>query len=343
MFRDDRHQLIDQYPCIVLCGPTATGKTNLALRLAKLMNGAIVSADSRQLYTYMDIGTGKDIPSGFSSYQQKDSTSDTSFTLYSNGQITLWGYDIAKPDAIFGVYAYGTYMRYVVDSLRRQQILPIIVGGSGQYLESIFHIPPTSGVPINSSLRKKLQHCTAQELLAMLSTLNNQKAQSLNVSDSHNPRRLIRAIEIETYSQKTNAHPPKDLTQSRPFVLDSPKQLWIGLYSSNRVLYYKEIDNRVEMRIQNGFDAEVESLLRMVYKDPVLTNTIGYHEWILYKEGHITKEEATAKWKFAEHAYARRQMTWFRKYPWIHWYDIESPQSVSDIIEDVGKWKNQFK
>src|SRR3989338_7231362 len=156
----------------VVWGPTATGKTELALNLAKKFSGVLGSADSRQGYRQMDIGTGKD--------------------KHKTGNIL--GYDLVSPRDEFSVAAYVKFARRAVRQIWRQKKLPILVGGTGFYIKGVVDGIGTSSVPRNLNLRKSLEKKSAEELFEILSAEDPIKAASMNQSDSKNPRRLIRAI-----------------------------------------------------------------------------------------------------------------------------------------------------
>lgn len=289
-----------------IVGPTATGKTSLAVALGKQYNGELVSADSRQVYRYMDIGTGKD----------RESLQG----------IPLWMYDVVTPDEPFNVALFFKKARECIEDVLKRKKLPILVGGSGLYISSILH-PLTVTVTPNALLREELSTYTKQELQQKLKHVGKKYWDALNPSDRENPRRLIRKIEI---ALGTNSKPSKK------------KELYdvlqIGLTGSMGVLY-KHIDDRVDKRVTQGMVEEIRMLLQKGYTwDMPSMSGLGYRQWKPYIDGIKTKEEVIQKWKYDEHAYARRQMTWFRKDKTIHWFDIETEEVLKKIESLVRSW-----
>jgi tRNA dimethylallyltransferase len=304
---------------IVVCGPTATGKTDYALRLAQEKNGELVSADSRQLYKYLSIGTGKDIPqnSKLETRNSKLKIESKKYTVgyYKVNNIPLWLYDVISPDQQCSAFDYAQLARMVIKDIWQREKLPVLVGGTGLYVKAVVD-GFTTNISPDWNLRKKLEHHTITELQHHLSFLNAERLITMNQSDINNPRRLIRAIEIEKgkklHTKKSGQKHNETITNMVSF---------IGLKCPNIELY-RRIDKRVDNRIQQGVLSEIESVLKRGYSwnDPGLT-TIGYKQVRAYFEKKETLEEVAQKWKFAEHAYARRQMTWFKKDKRIQWVE----------------------
>src|SRR3989344_2658803 len=187
---------------LVICGPTATGKTSLALHLSEVFNGEIISADSRQVYRGMDIGTGKDLPV-ISNYQFPiTNLKKQNIGCYKIKGINVWGYDLVKPNEDFSVGQYIAIAENIIENIHDRKKLPIIVGGTGLYIKGIVDGIPTADIPKNMELRKSLENKDTSELYDNLVSLDPAKALSLNKSDSKNPRRLIRAIEVVKYLEK---------------------------------------------------------------------------------------------------------------------------------------------
>ncbi|KKR71513.1 MAG: tRNA delta(2)-isopentenylpyrophosphate transferase, tRNA dimethylallyltransferase [Microgenomates group bacterium GW2011_GWC1_41_8] len=303
---------------LVVCGPTATGKTEYALKLAKEKNGELVSADSRQIYKYLDIGTGKDLPQN-TKYQILNTELGIADKNYSVGyylvnNVPLWLYDVITPDQRFSAAEYARLARIVINDIWSRGKLPIVVGGTGFYIKALVGGIDTEGIPPNQNLRKKLEDCSTSQLQKTLHSLNPQKLQSMNHSDKNNPRRLVRAIEIEEYKklqpQTTGLNNSRQITNNVNF---------IGLNIQREELF-KRIDERVEKRVEQGIIDEIKNVLKMGYGwDSPGLYTIGYKEWQPYFEGKETKEAVVQKWKFNEHSYARRQLTWFKKDKRIKW------------------------
>jgi len=298
----------------VITGQTATGKTKLALEYSKKYNGELINCDSRQIYKYLDIITGKDLPSRVSSRAKR-----------SGVEGSVWLYDIVKPDQYFSSFDYVKATQNIIKDIKKRRKTPIIVGGSYFYLKHLLYGFDIK-VPPNFRLRKKLDNKTVEELQNILKKLNVQSFNQMNNSDKNNPRRLIRRIEIQTYLNKEAKIPFLRLSPGAPIngVRRSKKTvssfLIIGLKHKNKNNLINTIKTRVEKRLKQGAIEEVESLLKKGYKktDPGL-KTIGYKQIIDYLEGKITKEEAIEKWITAEVQYAKRQYTFMKKDPYIKW------------------------
>ncbi|MFZ5365979.1 MAG: tRNA (adenosine(37)-N6)-dimethylallyltransferase MiaA [Patescibacteria group bacterium] len=318
---------------LVVCGPTATGKTSLGIRLAKQFNGEIVSADSRQVYVGMDIGTGKDLPAN----AKLKIKNGQILKPYRFDEIPVWMLDVVTPAQEFSVADYVNLAWKVISDIWKRKKLPIVVGGTGFYIKGVVNGIETLGVPPDWELRKKLKYEDIKILSEKLKKLDVERWNRMNESDRRNPRRLIRAIEIA--QSRGLYHCTRTIVQKR-------EVLFVGLTTSYRVLYQR-IDKRVEERIKMGVEDEIKKLLGMGYSfdNSVLGTTIGYKEWKDYIE-HKTlnpeeeKEKIIQRWKYNEHNYARRQMTWFRRDSRIHWYDITKRDYKEEIELLVKQWYN---
>lgn len=210
---------------LVITGPTATGKTALGLELAEKYNGEIVSADSRQVYKYMDIGTGKDT---------------THFQ---------WGLDLVLPNQQFSASDFATYAKKVLEDIWSRGKLPILVGGTGLYIKEVLHPSETLHIPPNQELRS--MNYDLKNLQKQLQKVNLEKWEKMNNSDRNNPRRLIRAIEVAGVRDSGQARMTADC-------------LIIGLTASKEILDAR-IEKRVDDRISAGMDKEKEKLAALGY------------------------------------------------------------------------------
>ena len=281
---------------IVVTGQTATGKTALALKLAKKYNGELVNFDSRQVYKYLDIITGKDLPAS---------------------KIHL--YDIVEPDRYFSSHDFALRARPVVDDIIKRGKTPILVGGTYLYLKHLLY-GFDIGAPPNFALRDKLNSKTVEELQNELKKLDLQTFEKMNYGDQNNPRRLVRKIEIVHSS--SGAERSREEKSSRPARTIKPK-IFIGLRFEMAVDLRHAIKTRVEKRLKQGAIEEVKSILKKGYKetDPGL-KTIGYQELIMYLKGKISKEKAIEYWINHEVQYAHRQYTFMKKDNNITWREI---------------------
>lgn len=312
---------------LVICGPTATGKTQLGIDLAKKFSaqggGEIISADSRQVYKGMDIGTGKDLPA--------------------LDGVPVWMLNIVKPDQEFSVAHYIESARRVIEDVWKRNKLPIIVGGTGFYIKGLVDGIETLGIEPDWELREQLSNLSREQLSSKLRDLDLAKWQNMNESDRQNPRRLVRAIEV-ALQQTTINSPRGEAGNQQTTKRTKTDTIFIGLAAPLRILYQK-INERVEKRVKMGMEKEIKNLLDMGYsfENSVLGATIAYQEWQPYLEGKADKEEVIRKWKFAEHAYARRQLTWFKKDKRVNWFDITTQAWNNEVEKLVSVWLTKKK
>lgn len=277
---------------LIICGPTATGKTRLAANLAKKFSGELISADSRQVYKGMDIVTGKDKPKG----------------------VTIHGLDLIGPDREFSVAHFVTHTRALINQITKRKKLPIVVGGTGLYINSLVNPPPTLSVKPDWKLRKKLENKSTTELQDQLKKLNLQRWRQMNHSDRLNPRRLIRAIEVEKFQQNLQGQSLK--VPSRTVLNGKYNCLWIGLTAPKKTLDQR-IADRVKARVKAGAIQEWQQLKSKYRQDLASMSGIGYRELPDIKA-----------WTRAEQQYARRQLTWFKKNKAIHW----NPDNLAKLV-----------
>lgn len=320
---------------LIICGPTATGKTALALFLAKKFHGDILSADSRQVYKGMDIVTGKDLPIdakrktlAFAKASASRQNGKISYWEARSG-VRIWLVDLVEPAESFSVSQWVRAAQKVIRNLWKGKKLPIVVGATGFYIKALLDGIETIDVPPNEKLRKKLRNRKTEELLEMLRKVDYQRVTSLNESDRKNPRRLIRAIEVAFWQKRHKLPNRKKLKADI---------LMVGLTAPRDILY-KRIDERVEERLKQGALDEVGKLLarRISWDNESMTGT-GYRQLKPYFNGRITLNEAIERWKIAEHQDIKKQMTWFKKDKGIRWFDITKSNWRTDVEKLVGNW-----
>lgn len=300
-------------PLITILGPTATGKTKLAALLADRINAEIISADSRQVYCRMDIGTGKDLAD------------------YCIGEKTIPYYliDIVAPGTEYNVFQYQQAAVKIIRDIQLRNKNRILCGGSGMYIEALLKGYKLFPVPQNEALRKELETKSDDELEACLAGFRKLH----NKTDTENRSRLLRALEIEFYYQE---HP--DLQEiSHPIT-----SIIFGL-RGNRDLIRKRITERLEERLSNGMIGEVEQLIADG-TDPkqLIRYGLEYKFITLYILGEIDYETMFSRLNISIHQFSKRQMTWFRKMEregfHIHWLDINLPdQDKLSLIEQTVK------
>lgn len=273
---------------ITILGPTACGKTALAVALAARMDGEIISGDSRQVYRGMDIGTGKDLA---------DYTTD-------GRQIPYHLIDIADAGTKYNLFRYQQDFHEAYHDIERRGKLPILCGGTGLYIEAVLRGYAISPVPQNDTLRQELEGKSLAELTRMLEELKTRNQSVMhNTTDVDSAQRAIRAIEIETY----NAEHPVEQRRMPP--VDS---LVIGV-DIDRDERRRKISLRLRQRLENGLVEEVQGLLdHGVKPDDLLYYGLEYKYVTEYVLGRLSYEEMFRQLEIAIHQFAKRQMTWFR-------------------------------
>lgn len=319
---------------LIISGPTATGKTNLALQLAKEFDGELLSTDSRQVYEGMDIGTGKDIPSQFEGFRFKVSGFSREIIAYSNGKTKIWGYDLVKPHQPFSLGDFIKTGQTIIQDIFNRDKLPIIVGGTGLYIKGLINPPKTTGIPPNKSLRTKLEKLNLEDLKSKLIKEAPKKYDSMNRSDRHNSRRLIRAIEVASYQDLGSVR-----TANLKILIKNT--LWIGLKLDKKTIS-ERIKARVEKRIKEGMIEEARRLKLHSLNDSLpAKTTIGYSQIQSYLDGDLTLDEAKEQWVLAEKQYVKRQMTWFNKQKQISWFDADNNSHRQQIVDVVRQWYSE--
>lgn len=298
---------------LVIYGPTATGKTALALKIAKKYKGEIISADSRQVYKGLDIGTGKISP-------EMEFTKHNKYWLVEG--IKVRGFDLVDPSKRFSAADFIELAKSSVAEIIKSKKLPIIVGGTGFYIKTFLDGLETQGIKPNWKLRKRLEKLTSKELFQMLKKNNPKQAKKMNISDKQNPRRLIRAIEVSLS--------PYQSEEAKP--ISTNLYMMVGLTAPNDFLY-KKANSWLSARLKLGILEEVESLIRSEVNPLWLENLGLEYRWLTrFVLGRIEKSEALEGLRRDIHSFIRRQKTYFRQFPTIELYDI-SKKGISELLE----------
>jgi len=310
---------------LVIVGPTGTGKTNLALDLAKKFNGELISADSRQIYKGMDIGTGK-LPGNIES-RMKNSDLEKHDKYWLVKGIPVHLYDVITPDERFSVAEYQQLAYKVIDEIHYKHKLPILVGGTGLYIQSVTEGLKIPNVPPNKRLRKNFEVKPLSSLISELEAVDPRTAEKI---DKQNPRRVIRALEVFYQTGESMSK------LKSKFKIDFDL-LKIGL-TSKRECLYKNADSRVDDWFSGDFVKEVNNLIKSGYKESIGLSTLGYRQVAMYLESKISLEEAKQRTIFEHHGYIRRQSTWFKKTRNIHWFDIQEKNFKFEINKLITPW-----
>ncbi len=288
------------YDLIAILGPTASGKTAFAAALAKELNAEIISADSRQLYRGMDLGTGKDL---------------ADYTV--EGQsIPYHLIDIAEPGYKYNVFEYQRDFLAAYNLICGKGCLPILCGGTGMYLEAVLRGYKLLPVPENPQLRARLAGYSLEQLTELLKSYKTLH----NTTDVDTPKRAVRAIEIAEYYARQGM-------EERPF--PHLRSLVVGLQTS-RDCRRQKITRRLRQRLQEGMVEEVRGLLeRGLSPDDLIYYGLEYKYVTLYLTGALGYDEMFSRLETAIHRFAKRQMTWFRGMERrgisIHWIDADLP------------------
>ncbi len=313
---------------IIITGQTATGKTKLALEYAKKYNGELINCDSRQVYKYLDIITGKDLGQHLKpTFKIQKKINEFTIGFYpliidsstsSSLSTKLWLCDIVDPKQPFSSFDWKQCVQIVMAYLKKQAKTPIIVGGTYLYIKHLLYGIGTENIPPDWQLRKKLAKKPVDQLQEILKKLSEKLFNQLNQSDKNNPHRLIRKIEIASHLNLANLSNSTNLNN-----FDQRQWQIIGLKFANKSSLSQAIKKRVKERLKNGAIEEAESLLKKGYteNDPGL-KTIGYQQIIAYLKKQLTKEEAINQWITKEIQYARRQYTFMKKDTNIIWKEI---------------------
>lgn len=305
---------------ICILGPTASGKTAIATKLAARVGGEIISADSRQVYKRMDIGTGKDLDD----YTQSDGKT-----------IPYHLIDIVEPGTKYNLFQYMNDFHVAYNDIVKRGRTPILCGGTGLYIEAVLKGYQLADVPQNTELRNKLKDKTLAELTEMLKTLKEQNGSNMhNTTDVDTAQRAIRAIEIETYMKDC-----KQLTQELNHEPLSKNTLVVGV-NIDRELRRKKITARLDQRLKAGMVDEVRSLLAEGIKpEDLIYYGLEYKYLTLYATGQMEYDDMVKKLEISIHQFAKRQMTWFRGMERrgikINW--VERPENDEELEKTVEK------
>lgn len=298
-------------PLIILTGPTAVGKTDLSIKLSKSLNAEIISADSMQIYKYMDIGSAK-------------------VTKEEMDGVIHYMIDEVTPDVPFSVSEFQMQSEKYIEEINKKGKNVLITGGTGLYLNSLIYNMDFAKSNANNEIREKLeQELKENGIDYMHEKLRGLDEEAANRIHKNNTKRVIRAIEVCMSGQKMNDF-SKDLRYNEKY-----KPIIIVLNRDREVLYQR-INKRVDIMLENGLLDEVKELLKMGYtKDMISMQGIGYKEMIKYLDGEYTYDEAIEIIKRDSRRYAKRQLTWFKRYQDAKWFDLDKYQDIEILKEDI--------
>jgi tRNA dimethylallyltransferase len=330
------------YPLVVLVGPTASGKSELAVRLAKRFNGEIISADSRQIYKGMDLGTGK-VPGKWNT------------PLIHGRELVVYRYkgvnhhliDFVNPKRQYSVALFQREAKKIIADILKRGKLPIICGGTGHWIDAVVYNQTIPNVKPNPKLRKELQSQTTEELFARIVHLDPARAKTI---DRHNKHRLIRALEIILTTGKPvpplsviptaaegsfNTNLSDSSARMHSLGMTHYDVLWVGIKTDQKILYQK-IDKRLKQRLKAGMVKEVSQLHAAGLSWKKLESFgLEYKFIALYLQKKLSLDEMTKQLFFAIKHYSKRQLTWWKRNKEIKW--INSPSPASKLLEKFLK------
>lgn len=304
---------------IVIAGPTGVGKTDLSICVADKINGEIISADSRQIYRYMDIGTAK----VEKEYRDK---------------IKHHMIDIVDPNEEFSVSDFKKITMEIIDDINKKGKIPLLVGGTGLYINSIVYEIDFTNVASNKTIREHYESILLEKgkqfLYELLMEKDYDTATKLNINDT---KRIIRALEVYDVTKIPMSKQNKDFRKP-----SSKYNLIMYLLYMDRSKLYDRINARVDKMIEDGLINEVETLLKLGYEKSLNSmQGIGYKEIVDYLENKISLDEAVELIKKRSRNYAKRQLTWFKRDERYRWINVDEFSDVEDlcvwICSDIKK------
>ena len=301
---------------IIIVGPTASGKTNLSIELAKRMDGEIISADSMQIYKYMDIGTAKP-------------------TKEEMQGIKHYLIDEVLPSEDFNVVRFKELAEKYIEKILEMGKQPIVAGGTGLYISSLINninfSESESDWELRETLKKEAEELGPEYLHKKLQEVDPTSAMNIH---PNNIKRVIRALEVYYQTQKPISY-HNEISRTIP-----PKYefILIGLTMDRQVLY-ERINKRVDIMIQNGLVDEVNKLVNLGYADSIISmQGIGYKEILEFLRNNITLEQAIENIKQGTRRYAKRQITWFKRITGIRWFNIDNSGNNTNVFNEIFEY-----
>lgn len=303
-----------KHPLIILSGPTAVGKTALSIELAKRINGAIISADSMQVYKYMDIGSAKIMPEEMEGVKH-------------------YLIDELNPEEEFNIVVFQQKAKAALKEIYANGQIPILAGGTGFYIQALLYDIDFENQDCNEALRAELEQIAKEQgnevLHARLTEIDPVSAEKIH---ANNVKRVIRALEFYQLTGKPISEHNEAEQQK-----ESPYNFAYFVLTDERANLYKRIDMRVDIMLKNGLVEEVKRLKNMGYhRDMVSMQGLGYKEILDYLDGRYTLDEAVYILKRETRHFAKRQLTWFRRERDVIWIDKQKyDYNEAAILEDM--------
>ncbi|MCZ6775799.1 MAG: tRNA (adenosine(37)-N6)-dimethylallyltransferase MiaA [Ignavibacteria bacterium] len=312
------HDTFPSRNVLVLVGPTASGKTTLSIELTIILDGEIISADSRQVYKYLDIGTAKP-------------------TREQMSQVKHHFVDELLPDQEFNAGQFGIRGRNVIENMFERKKLPIVTGGSGLYIHSLidgFFEGPAANAEFREIMERQLQAGRVRQLIDELCRVDPVSAAK---ADPTKPRRIIRALEVYHMTGRPISEHQRE---RKPAINFTP--VMFGLKWDREALYQR-IEARCDEMIAQGLLDEIEGLERRGYTSSLnALNTVGYAEGFAYRRGEISYKEMIQLFKRNSRRFAKRQLTWFKRDARILWINMNESRNLQDVLKEISERFQRF-
>ena len=298
---------------IVICGPTASGKTALSIELAKKINGEIISADSMQIYKDMDIGTAKP-------------------TVEEMQNIKHYLIDCVSPSVRYSVADFKKDATFAIEEILKKDKTPIIVGGTGLYVDSLIYVTPNADVKYGDEVTltaKIADEKGLDYLYSLAEKIDKHAAEKISKNDK---KRICRILEIYKSTGKTKTE--LEIESRKKELKYDFKVFAIDM---DRAILYDRINRRVDIMVKNGLIEEVKNLIKKYNEIPTAMQGLGYKEVVAYFNNEYSKEEMIEKIKMESRRYAKRQLTWFRRNKSIKWLDASNGtiKNTEIILEEI--------
>ena len=298
---------MDKKKVIVICGPTASGKTSLGIQIANLVNGEIISADSMQIYKDMDIGSAKP-------------------TTEERSQATHHLIDFVDPDRRYSVADFKKDAENKIREILEKNKVPIIVGGTGLYVNSLIYNIHYNEVETDLEYRKMLENIDVKDLYKMAEGIDSDALKKIASTDR---KRISRILEIYHSTGKTKTELEKESRHEPEY------DYKIFVLNMDRQKLYDRINLRVDLMIKDGLVDEVKRMLEKYSEFPTAMQGLGYKEIVDYLNGNCSLDEAIEKIKLETRRYAKRQLTWFRSYDDATWIESGNPENTDIILNSL--------
>ena len=298
---------MDKKKVIVICGPTASGKTSLGIQIANLVNGEIISADSMQIYKDMDIGSAKP-------------------TIEERAQAVHHLIDFVDPDRRYSVADFKKDAESKIKEILEKNKVPIIVGGTGLYVNSLIYNIHYNEVETDLEYRKMLESIDVKNLYKMAEGIDSEALKKIASTDR---KRISRILEIYHSTGKTKTELEKESRHEPEY------DYKIFVLNMDRQKLYDRINLRVDLMIKDGLVDEVKRMLEKYSEFPTAMQGLGYKEIVDYLNGNCSLDEAIEKIKLETRRYAKRQLTWFRSYDNATWIESGNPENTDIILNSL--------